>query len=94
LFEQRCGVAVRVPQSRTAGDIIHDATTGNNYSFDPENRIIGAAGFTYTYDADGARVMKSNGSTGTIYWDMIPGIVAESDLSGNLQHLNSPCGQP
>jgi RHS repeat-associated protein len=31
-------------------------------------------------------VEKSNGSTGTIYWSMSPGIVAESDLSGNLQH--------
>ena len=28
---------------------------------------------------------KSNGSTGTIYWYMLPGIVDESDLSGNLQ---------
>jgi RHS repeat-associated protein len=29
-------------------------------------------------------VKKSNGSTGTLYWYMSPGIVAESDLSGNL----------
>src|SRR5215470_3541055 len=64
----------------------HDATTNTNYSFDQENRITGAAGYTYTYDADGNRVEKSNGSTGTIYWDMSPGIVAESDLLGNLQH--------
>ena len=26
----------------------HDATTGNNYSYDQENRITGAAGYTYT----------------------------------------------
>lgn len=39
---------------------------------------------TYTYDADGNRVEKSNGSTGTLYWYMSPGIVAESNLSGNL----------
>jgi RHS repeat-associated protein len=39
----------------------------------------------YTYDADGDRVEKSNGTTGTLYWYMSPGIVAESDLSGNLQ---------
>src|SRR5579862_3584812 len=63
----------------------HDATTGNNYSYDQENRITGAAGYTYTYDADGARVEKSNGSTGTIYWYMSPGIVAESDLTGTLK---------
>jgi RHS repeat-associated protein len=56
-----------------------------SYSYDAENRITGAGGFTYTYDADGNRVEKSNGSTGTIYWSMSPGIVAESDLSGNLQ---------
>jgi RHS repeat-associated protein len=68
-----------------AGNMTHDATTGNNYNYDAENRIIGAAGYTYIYDADGNRVEKSNGSTGTIYWYMTPGIVAESDLAGNLQ---------
>jgi RHS repeat-associated protein len=56
-----------------------------SYTYDAENRITGAGGFTYTYDADGSRVEKSNGSTGTIYWDMTPGVVAESDLSGTLQ---------
>jgi RHS repeat-associated protein len=40
---------------------------------------------SYTYDADGDRVAKSNGTTGMLYWYMSPGIVAESDLSGNLQ---------
>jgi len=54
-------------------------------SDDAENRISGAAGFTYTYDADGNRVEKSNGTSGTLYWYMSAGIVAESDLSGNLQ---------
>jgi len=65
-----------------AGNMTHDATTNTNYSFDQENRITGAGGYTYTYDADGNRVEKSNGSTGTIYWYMSPGIVAESDLTG------------
>ncbi len=68
-----------------AGNMTHDATTNLNYSFDQENRITGAAGYTYTYDADGNRVEKSNGSTGTIYWYMSPGIVAESDLTGSLK---------
>jgi RHS repeat-associated protein len=36
-------------------------------------------------NADGNRVEKSNGSTGTIYWYMSPGIIPESDLSGNLK---------
>jgi uncharacterized protein RhaS with RHS repeats len=48
------------------------------------NRFTGAAGYAYTYDADGNRAIKSNGSTGTLYWYMTPGIVGESDLSGNL----------
>ena len=39
------------PRYGAAGNTTHDATTGNNYSYDPENRITGAAG--YTYDADG-----------------------------------------
>ncbi len=69
----------------SAGNMTHDATTGNNYSFDQENRITGAVGYTYTYDADGNRVEKSNGSTGTIYWYMSPGIVGESDLTGALK---------
>src|SRR5205807_3919016 len=56
-----------------------------NYTYDLENRITGAAGFTYTYDADGNRVEKTNGTTGTLYWSMSLGIVGESDLTGNLQ---------
>jgi RHS repeat-associated protein len=68
-----------------AGNMTHDLSTGNNYTYDQENRITGAVGYTYTYDADGNRVEKSNGTTGTLYWNMTPGIVAESDLAGNLQ---------
>jgi RHS repeat-associated protein len=72
-----------------AGNMMHDATANLNYTYDPENRIIGTAGFTYTYDADGNRVEKTNGNTtpatGTLYWYMTPGIVAESDLLGNIQ---------
>jgi RHS repeat-associated protein len=69
----------------SAGNMTHDATTGLNYTYDAENRITSAGGYAYTYDADGNRVEKSNGSTGTIYWYMSPGIVAESDLSGNAK---------
>src|SRR5262249_33102753 len=53
--------------------------------YDQENRITGAAGYTYTYDGDGNRVKKSNGSTGTLYWYLSPGVVAESDLAGAIQ---------
>ncbi|HLJ26018.1 MAG TPA: RHS repeat-associated core domain-containing protein, partial [Candidatus Angelobacter sp.] len=78
----------------SAGNMTHDATTNLNYSFDQENRITGAASYTCTVacpelprrrNADGNRVEKSNGSTGTIYWYMSPGIVAESDLTGALK---------
>jgi RHS repeat-associated protein len=62
----------------------YDATASLSYTFDQENRLTGAAGYTYPYDGDGNRVRKSNGSTGTLYWYMTPGIVGESDLSGNL----------
>jgi len=61
---------------------IHTGPTG--FSQPKENRLIGATGYTYAYDGDGNRVRKSNGSTGTLYWYMAPGIVGESDLSGNL----------
>src|SRR5262245_31561890 len=71
-------------QYDAAGNMTYDAV-GQYYSYDQENRITGAGGYTYTYDADGNRVKKSNGSTGTLYWHMSPGIVAESDLNGTLQ---------
>jgi RHS repeat-associated protein len=70
------------------GNMTHDATSGLNYTFDQENRLTGAAGYTYTYDGDGARVRKSNGNlaaNGTLYWDMTPGGVAETDLAGTTK---------
>src|SRR5579859_6561934 len=72
-------------QYDAAGNMTFNATPPTqNYSYDQENRLAGAAGYAYTYDDDGNRVRKSNGSTGTLYWYMTPGIVGESDLSGNL----------
>src|SRR5579864_6737723 len=71
-------------QYDAAGNMTYDATASLSYTFDQENRLTGAAGYTYTYDGDGNRVKKSNNSTGTLYWYMTPGIVGESDLSGNL----------
>src|SRR5258708_31954988 len=65
-----------------------DPTDGVTSVYDAENRIgtatKNAVTTTYTYDSDGNRVKKSNGSSGTLYWYMTPGIVGESDLSGNL----------
>jgi len=48
------------------------------YSYDAENHLLSTAGVNYTYDGDGNRVEKSNG---TIYWH---GGLDESNLSGTL----------
>jgi YD repeat-containing protein len=75
-------------QYDAAGNMTYDATSSLNYSFDQENRITGAANYTYTYDGDGNRVRKSYGNlagNGTLYWYMTPGVVAESDLAGTLK---------
>jgi RHS repeat-associated protein len=50
------------------------------YTHDGENRLKAAGGVSYTYDGDGSRVKKSNG---TLYWGTGP--LSESDLSGNIQ---------
>jgi RHS repeat-associated protein len=74
-------------QYDAAGNMTYNAS-GMYYSYDQENRITGAGGYTYVYDADGDRVEKTTGGSspsGTLYWYMSPGIVAESDLLGNLQ---------
>src|SRR5580765_7550092 len=71
-----------------AGNMLHDANSGLNYTWDQENRLTGANGFTYTYDGDGNRVRKSNGNlaaNGTLYWYMTPGVVAETDLAGTIK---------
>jgi RHS repeat-associated protein len=75
-------------QYDAAGNMTYDATASLSYTFDQENRLTGAAGYTYTYDGDGNRVRKSNGTlagNGTLYWYMTPGVVVESDLAGTLK---------
>ncbi len=76
-------------QYDAAGNMtFNDTPPTQSYAYDEENRLTGAAGFTYTYDGDGNRVRKSNGNTapdGTLYWYMAPGVVAESDLAGTLK---------
>ena len=67
-----------------AGNMTNDGIF--SYSFDPENRLIGAHGYTYAYDGNGNRLEKTNGTTGTLYWYMTPGVAAETDLSGNNPH--------
>jgi RHS repeat-associated protein len=75
-------------QYDAAGNMTYDATAGLSYNFDQENRLTGASGYTYTYDGDGNRVRKSNGNlaaSGTLYWSMTPGVVAETDLAGTTK---------
>jgi RHS repeat-associated protein len=62
-----------------AGNLTNDGS--HPFTYDTENRLATAAGVTYTYDGDGKRVKKSNG---TLYWTG-PGSdpLLETDLSGN-----------
>lgn len=64
-----------------AGNVTNDGS-GNQPSYDAENRIATDAGVSYYYDADGFRMEKSSG---TMYWPGPGGeILAETDLSGNI----------
>jgi len=45
-----------------------DGLSIKNYTYDGENRITTTAGFTYTYDADGKRIKKTDGATATYYY--------------------------
>src|SRR5262249_9674012 len=74
-------------QYDAAGNMTYNADAGQYYSYDAESRITGAGGLTYTYAARGNRVEKATATsppTGTLYWYMSSGIVAESDLNGIL----------
>jgi RHS repeat-associated protein len=72
-----------------AGNMLSDSTDGISVLYDAENRIAsvtqGGTTTAYVYDAEGNRLKKSTNTSGTLYWYMLPGIVAESDLSGNLK---------
>jgi RHS repeat-associated protein len=74
-----------------AGNVLTDGVnTGcgtNAYTWNAEEQMTCGAGATYSYDGNGARVMKTGGSsTSTEYWGVTPGAGAlvESDLSGNV----------
>ena len=56
---------------------------GDSPRRDGENRLTSVNGVTYSYDGDGKRVMKSNG---TIYWyDLSGNVLEETDSNGNRQ---------
>jgi RHS repeat-associated protein len=69
-----------------AGNQLNTGAGSASYLYDAAGRITNAGGYSYGYDAGGNRISKSAGGTGTLYWYGLPGIVAESDLAGNLQH--------
>jgi RHS repeat-associated protein len=51
------------------------------YTYDAENHLTSAGGVSYTYDGNGRRVMKSNG---TLYWHGQGGeVLLETDNAGN-----------
>jgi RHS repeat-associated protein len=63
-----------------AGNLTADGTY--TYAWNALNQLTSAGGVTYTYDGDGRRVKKSNG---TLYWYGPGGsVLAETDLSANL----------
>jgi RHS repeat-associated protein len=63
-----------------AGNLTADGTY--SYAWNALNQLTSAGGVTYTYDGDGRRVKKANG---TLYWYGPGGsVLAETDLSGNL----------
>jgi RHS repeat-associated protein len=74
-----------------AGNVIVD-DQGNTLVYDAENRAISvtnslSGATTYTYDASGRRITKSNGATVTNYWFGPAGdILSETDSSGNFTH--------
>ena len=65
-----------------AGNLTNYTAPGQ-YVYDPENRISSTAGVTYTYDADGNRVLKTGGGTRS-YWYANGNVIAEADGAGNL----------
>lgn len=71
-----------------------------SYTYDAENRITSASGmsggpYCYTYDGNGLRVVKSNGTSCTsstvdvLYWRNVGGqTIAETDSSGSTTDAN------
>lgn len=73
------------PTYDNSGNMTNDGIYA--YTFDAESRISSANGFNYTYDGNGLRVEKSNGTLETLYWRAITGdALAETDTSGNTKN--------
>jgi len=66
-----------------AGNVTTD-NLANTYTYDSENRVSTVAGYTYYYDADGTRMEKTTGSSGTMYWLGPSGPLTETNLAGTI----------
>lgn len=67
-----------------AGNVVNDGN-GNMPTYNAENQMETDQGFTYHYDADGRRSVKSSTAGGTMYWpDPSDNVLTETDLSGNI----------
>ncbi|MBW0008279.1 MAG: hypothetical protein JO335_11280 [Sphingomonas sp.] len=63
-----------------AGNVISNGVVA---TYDGQSRLVSYNGESYAYDGDGVRVMKTNGTDGTIYWGSPVGTLMETDLKGN-----------
>ncbi len=67
-----------------AGNVTNDGN-GNQPTYNAENRMSTDAGMTYSYDADGVRMEKSSGTSGTSNWPGKSGeYLTEADLTGTI----------
>ena len=70
-----------------SGNLTNDGG-GHSFTFDDENRLTGAAGYTYVYDGDGKRVKKCSNSgctSGTLYWTgMGSDALSEAGVGGGI----------
>ena len=67
----------------SAGNVTNDGTY--SHTWNAEGRMATAAGYTYSYDGDGKRVEKTDGTHTKLYGYGPNGeVLAETDLSGNV----------
>jgi len=72
------------------GNVITD-NMGTQYTYDAESRIATAGTWSYSYDGDGNRVLKSQGgSTGNTYWYAADGTLSDEQSVS----INSATGYP
>jgi RHS repeat-associated protein len=88
----KCGAesfATGANNKNQLADLLYDAagntlSNGNVATYDTQSRLISYNGQAYGYDAAGGRVIKTNGTDGTLYWSSTQGTSTETDLKGNI----------